>query len=175
MLLFGIAGKARSGKDTVAKYLEDSYRFHRMSFAGPLKLATHCMFDIEHVPDSEKEAEARFWGVSPRQMYQGVGDAMKDKFGRDFWVKRWQKEYSELAHIVDIVVSDVRFEEEAQTIRACGGHIIHLARPGAGLAGAEGLHNSEAGVEYDESDYVIHNEGSKDDLYEKLDKIMERL
>jgi hypothetical protein len=42
-----------------------------------------------------------------------------------------------------VVISDVRFINEVDAIRAAGGHVWKIERPGAGLTGAAALHASE--------------------------------
>jgi len=42
-----------------------------------------------------------------------------------------------------VVISDVRFVNEVEAIRAAGGHVWKIERPGAGLTGAEAQHASE--------------------------------
>lgn len=42
-----------------------------------------------------------------------------------------------------VVISDVRFLNEVDAIRAAGGHVWKIERPGAGLTGAAGQHVSE--------------------------------
>jgi hypothetical protein len=42
-----------------------------------------------------------------------------------------------------VVISDVRFKNEVEAIRAAGGMVWRVERPGSGLAGAAGAHVSE--------------------------------
>jgi hypothetical protein len=42
--LIGVHGKARSGKDTVARILGDEHGFVRTAFADPLKAASAVLF-----------------------------------------------------------------------------------------------------------------------------------
>ena len=62
----------------------------------------------------------------------------------------------------DVVVSDLRFENEATMIRGMGGTIIHLARPDAATVEH---HVSEAGVEFlANGDLQLINNGTIEDL-----------
>jgi hypothetical protein len=63
-----------------------------------------------------------------------------------------------------VVVSDVRFANEARAVRAAGGKVLSVERAGAGLDGAAGEHESERGVSPDLVDATIDNNGSLDDL-----------
>jgi len=42
-----------------------------------------------------------------------------------------------------VVISDVRFKNEIEAIKMCGGKVIRIVRPGAGLSGAAAAHGSE--------------------------------
>ena len=175
MKLIGITGKARSGKDSAARYLWTQYGFTRIALADPLKAAAQAMFglsDRQAWDDELKEVEIPFWGMTPRRMLQLLGtDASKPIFGNDIWVKRWLITYDLLNDTDDIVVPDVRVDIEADAIRSRGGIIIEVRRDVAGLPGAAGAHVSEGGLSAP-ADFVIHNNGTLEELYAALDTIV---
>lgn len=77
-----------------------------------------------------------------------------------------------------IVVSDVRFENEIRFIREVGGKLIRIKRPGAGLSGELGEHQSEVEMDSVPDDYfdlVIHNTGTLEDLHRIIDEFSESL
>ena len=175
MKLIGITGLARSGKDTIAKHLWTRYEFTRIAFADPLKLAVQQTFALiqAQLQDDLKEVVIPYWDLSPRQMYQYVGDAYKETFGEDFWVKRWRLSYSVFRDTDHVVVPDVRFDNEVNEIRAFGGVIIRVIR-GTGLEGVAGQHKSEAGIMLPVN-YTIDNLGSVSDLHDEVDRIVRSL
>lgn len=66
-----------------------------------------------------------------------------------------------------VIIPDVRFKNEVQHIRAAGGKLVRVVRPGAGLKGNFALHRSEiemAEIPDSEFDMVIQNTGTLDDL-----------
>ncbi len=70
-----------------------------------------------------------------------------------------------------VAIPDVRFQNEIEGIRAGGGKVIRVVRSGAGLVGATGNHASEteqAGIPDHHFDRVIINDGTLDDLREKV-------
>lgn len=73
---------------------------------------------------------------------------------------------------VGVVIPDVRFENEAQAIRAAGGWVMRVTRPGAGLRGAAGDHASEAGLPESRVDANVQNEGTLEDLGVAVDAVM---
>lgn len=178
--LIGIHGKARAGKDTAAKYLVSEHGFVRQAFADPLKRAGQAMFGLneqETWDDSLKEVVIPYWGMSPREMFQKLGtEGGREVFGEDLWLKRWLKFYEEYKDLSNIVVPDVRFENEAELVRARGGIVIHLttSRKSA-LKGNTTTHASEAGVEFKPGDYRLANDGTFAALYAKIDLILEQL
>ena len=70
------------------------------------------------------------------------------------------------------VVSDLRFENEAQFIRDRGGVVIHLLRPSAPAVNA---HASEDGIQCLQQDLLLANYGTVDELRQNLDDIVELL
>ena len=177
MKLIGITGKARSGKDTVARMLFAQHAFTRIAFADPLKLAAQQMFGLSKEQtwgDHKKEEVIPYWGMSPRQMFQLLGnEAVKPVFGADIWIKRWSMSYATLKDTDDIIVPDVRFDHEASHIRSLGGVIVEVQR-GIGLVGSTGDHVSERGLST-LPEYTIDNNGTLEDLRVKVMSLVEGL
>lgn len=172
MKLIGICGKAQSGKDTLAGYLCSQYGFARIAYADPLKMAAQDMFGLTHDQtwkDELKEVVIPYWNKTPRQIFQLLGtEASKPVFGDDIWTKRWYLSYMQASQ--PVVVTDVRFDVEYQQIKSLGGVILKVVR-GQGLQGVEGQHASEKGVSFP-ADFTLVNDGSKQDLFDKLDLVM---
>lgn len=171
--LIGFTGKARCGKDTAGDYLIKRHNFTRYGFADPLKRACSEMFGvpINHFYDDEfKEEVIPFWGYSPRQMAQLLGtEGGRELFDKNIWVKRaTQSFYDEAAseEFRGMVLTDVRFENEANWVRDNGGLLVHVWRNGIKEVTA---HSSEDGVEIKDNDMVIENNDSLDFLYENVD------
>jgi hypothetical protein len=181
MLFFGIAGHARSGKDTVAEYLCKELDLVRVAFADPVKCAAAEAFGVAPAKFFDPEAKELYdpyWGISPREMAQRVGtECFRREFGTDFWIRRADKDFR--LHNYYCVVPDVRFQEEAEFIVEKGGFIIHLTRPGAdGKVGVPN-HASEAGIDFTNfekgKEYAhIHNDVTLEQLYQLVDAAIEQ-
>jgi len=179
MELIGISGYAGSGKDTVADYYIENSRFARYSLADPIKKAASEMFGVPlaHFSDRElKEVVIPFWGFSPRYMAQIIGtECGRNLFRQDIWIKRAEVEYNKYRDNFNaggMVIPDIRFENEAVWIQKMGGTLIHITRPDYdGDVGTAG-HASEAGYSDNLKDYTVINDGTIEDLYEKINKIL---
>lgn len=71
----------------------------------------------------------------------------------------------------DVVIPDVRFENEIAGLIAKGAKLIRVVRTGAGLDGAAGAHRSEkeqGGIPDDRFDLVIENDGTLKDLEDAI-------
>ncbi len=175
MKLIGLSGFARSGKDTVGDYFTKNFRFVRYGFADPLKKSCAEMFGIplDHFYNPEfKEVVNEFWDISPREMAQKMGtECGRQVFRDDIWIKRAELEYIQFRDNFNaggMVITDVRFANEAQWINDMGGTMIHIERPG--FEGAVGLagHASEAGYPNELKHHIIVNDGTIEDLYKKV-------
>lgn len=177
-ILIGLTGKSGSGKSTAADYLWSTAGFLEMAFADRLKEATSVLFGWDRLALDDQEYKAEVcpvWGITRREGLQKLGtEAVRGVFGDDFWIKAWRQVYDQVQGIDNVVVSDVRFFNEADTIRAMGGVIVHIVRPGVETVGVPD-HVSESGVEVMPDDYVIMNDGSVEQLYEQLDGLLEYL
>ena len=168
-LIIGFAGKARSGKDTAGKYLVDEYQFLRYSFAQPLKDATKIMFHLTDKQIENKEKPAEPWGRSPRELYQKVGTDIARNIDVNVWVKGAEIFKNDNPGR-SIVITDVRFSNEAFWIRDQGGIVVYLQSETRGIY-ENGEHSSENGMKGDDVDIIIQNDGTINALHEKLEEL----
>lgn len=163
MRLIGIAGKARSGKDTAAKYLLNKLGgdWYSASFADPMKE----MLNVIGVDtgDNFKDLPVNQYGVSTRYMLQTLGTEWgRNLIDSNFWVDV----FANMNAYQCVIVPDVRFENEADLIREFG-FLIHIE----GRGGIEGSHISEQTLAVKPGDSVITNNGTLSELYARLDSI----
>lgn len=178
-VLIGLAGPAGSGKDTIGEFLWKNHGFLTMAFADRLKDVASTMFGWERLALAEREFKETVdpvWGITPREALQRLGtEAVQGAFGKDFWVRAWRQLYDQVRHGDDVVVTDVRFEHEAEVIRALGGLIIHVRRAAApGHNGVPG-HISEAGIKEASDDWILPNNGTLLDLEREVETLVEYL
>jgi hypothetical protein len=159
--LIGIAGIANSGKDTLASMLMECEAYRKVAFADPLKDMLCVMLDIsrELLEDREyKEATNPDLLTTPRFMMQSLGTEWGRKWiHKDLWIILARKRIEKYLQYRHVVVTDIRFENEAALIRELGGQIVHLLRPSAGINSA---HVSEQRIATHPGDYYLNNAGT---------------
>lgn len=183
-MLIGLLGEKYTGKDTSADYLVNNYGFVKDHHAKPLKDAAKVLFNFsdEQVNGSLKEVVDPRWGITPRQAMQFIGSLFRNNINdlipgiqSNFWVNllhmRIDKQLEEyMGEDLSTVVADVRFQNEVDEIKRKGGIVIKLIRDTNVVTDR---HESEAGiVNITGFDYIIYNNGAKEELYAQLDAIM---
>ncbi|MFJ2527168.1 deoxynucleotide monophosphate kinase [Pseudomonas helmanticensis] len=171
-LLLGLAGLARSGKDTAAQHLVNHHGFESYAFADPLRDGLMHILNLSpcDFEGDQKEQPLPWLGRSPRQLMQSLGTEWgRNSVHPELWLLLAAQNLDLLArthdHAKGFVVSDIRFENEADFIRKRGGIVIHLQRPKAKQVNS---HISESGVEVQAKDIVITNDGSINDFQKHL-------
>lgn len=157
--LLGITGKAGSGKSTAAQVLLDA-GWTRIKFADPLKDMIRAIgLDDRHIEGHLKEVPCELLrGKTPRHAMQTLGTEWgRECIAHDFWIAIAKRRIAlAMAAGLNVVVDDVRFENEADVIRELGGMVLGLER-GDGA----GFHVSESGVR---PDIRYQNAGTLEEL-----------
>tara|TARA_R110000796_G_scaffold1672_8_gene6909 strand:- start:141 stop:758 length:618 start_codon:yes stop_codon:yes gene_type:complete len=189
--LIGISGKIGNGKDLLfdiinyivtedywtsfEHYMHESTPvdviYQNKKFAGILKDITCKLIgcNVSQLEDREfKEAElGREWnGLTPRKILQLLGtEAGRQIIHPNIWVNAL---FANFATNSKWIVTDVRFPNEANIIKEKGGIMIRINRPGT-ESHCGGQHLSETSLDaYDKFDYVIENDGTVQDLIDKV-------
>ena len=185
-MLIGVVGLIGSGKDTVSKRLEQKHGFRRDSFAKSLKDAVSAMFNwdremLEGNGDDSRqwrEQPDEFWSkkfgktVTPRWVLQHFGtEVMRQHMHDAIWIDSCLSRYDGKP----TVISDTRFQNELKTIKENKGQIILVKRgelPTREQMQDKGAHKSEWDWMGWNFDHVIENDGTKEDLYNKVDDLV---
>ncbi len=181
MVLIGLLGKKGSGKDTVADHLVHSNGYTKMAFAEPLKDACKTLFNFseEQLYGDLKEVIDDNWGVSPRTVLQFVGTdlirkqmgSIMPQIGEKFWVHGLKVRYMNgLSKDPNFkcIVSDVRFQDEADMVMELGGIVVKLERD----AVAADEHISEKGIDTVRHNVLIKNNGTIKKLHDQIDQLL---
>lgn len=168
--LLGITGKAGSGKTTAADHLV-SLGWTRVKLAGPLKDMLRVIgLTDRHIEGDLKELPCDLLcGQTPRHAMVTLGTEWgRDMIGGDFWTGiAAARIRAALDAGQNVVVDDVRFENEATTIRDLGGAVLKIQR-NTDIAVA---HVSENGVD---ADTTYQNEGSLEELQGFVEYVFHR-
>jgi hypothetical protein len=164
MKIIGLTGPAGSGKDTVRQMLEQNHHCTGLAFADPMRAMLAPLLDLcgvgnEWMTQRElKELPIPGLGQSYRVLAQRLGTEWGRSIDPDFWVKVAAASMAEVMNIKGpntvFVISDVRFDNEAQWVKDHGGVIWHIHRPAAQAVAA---HQSENGIRPELVDLNILN------------------
>ena len=189
-MIVGLIGAKRTGKTTCAEYLINNYKFESIAFADPIKQACKIIFDFdeEQLEGKYKETVDERWGITPRQAFQIMGTDFFRQFlpenhkefekvvGNKMWIKRlmiWCEKNKEK----NIVISDIRFPNEAEEVKKMGGILIKITNPKVNIN--KDSHISEQLIDKIDYDYLINNNSDINSYYLQIDvlfnKIMEKM
>lgn len=161
-MIVGLTGRARAGKDSIAAILRSEHNFVQLSFAAPMRrfVASLLGCDLATLEQIKETPQELLGGKTPRFALQTLGTEWgRDQIADDLWVRCClAAAMREVVRGQSVVISDVRFENEAAAVRACSGVVWHVQRPGAAIA--ESGHRSESGVALHPRDVLLHNDGT---------------
>lgn len=168
MRIIGLTGKAGAGKDTVADYLCERHGFVRYAMASPLKRMLRCI-GVDADTRETKELPHPVFGVSPRRFAQTLGTEWGRQMIRDdIWLLcadifiQAQIDREPFIKPLDgIVITDIRFDNEAKWLLSRGGLLWEIRR---GEAPKVEAHVSEAGLSVFPT-RVIQNDGTFAELH----------
>ncbi|WP_172384871.1 hypothetical protein [Streptomyces sp. MNP-20] len=165
-----LIGKSRSGKDTVAQMLAAHGGYTRLAVADELRRAALRL--DPYIPLRYTQTPVRLstlirrlgWETAKdqfpevRRVLQEYGQAVRE-LEPEIWLRpvvgqlRQGTEWN-----LPCVVTDVRYLNEVEAVRAEGGVIVRVERPGSGLSGSAARHPSETELDALEPDHVLRND-----------------
>jgi hypothetical protein len=163
--IIGIAGRKRSGKNTFAEMLQVKHQYQQIAFSDALwnvLLAADPWIDpkgwrLSQIMHDTTRDEAKMMFPEIRRLLQRLGsEGVRDNIGVDTWLNVVTDKI--IANpTTSFLVTDVRFENEAQRIRELGGKIIKIERPGVEESYGSN-HASEQFVAAIQEDMLVNNE-----------------
>lgn len=167
--LVAFTGKTGAGKSTAAKALVERFGYVRIGFADPLKAMLGAF--LAHVGVHPETVQSMLHGVlknaptgylggnSARHAMQTLGTEWGRRcMGVDFWIEA-------LAHRLGyapkqkFVIDDLRFDNEAEFVRAKGGWVIEVRA--AAPPSPTPAHASERGIDRNLIDKIVMNYGDE--------------
>lgn len=129
-LIIGLHGKVGSGKDTVAREILKSfpeYSFKRKSFGYNVKKIVSIITGIDMRTILSRKIKTFYlksWNMTVGEMFQKIGtNALRDAFDDDIWIKSL---FNNINDDDNIIITDVRFINEAKSIKDRGGYLIKI-------------------------------------------------
>ena len=174
MHLIGICGKKGAGKDLFSSYLNEDLKWNTIAFAKPIKEAAKTIFLLKDSQVNgtleEKETFDVRWEKTPRQLLQELGTEVGRAMDPELWVKRCFLEIDQRPGDSGWIITDVRFINEAEALKAKGGVLIKIIREHSGTGVCES-HISEQQISGIVPDITIYNSGTKEDLKKRAREV----
>lgn len=186
-MIIGFTGKKQSGKDTAASHLVDK-GWKRIAFADPMRWCLEALDPIVELgmvfgakEDDNPHYQYTYNGLVTASGYDTaketcpefrrllqvfgteVGRNILGEYLGNIWLQiARQRIFGEQLEGNHVVITDVRFDDEAEMIRDLGGLVIEIQRGEADKA--KDSHVSEKGVSRHLIDHTIQNNDSIDHL-----------
>lgn len=172
--IFLIAGKARNGKDTVGNFIRDYYSNQKVI---TLQYSHYIKEYAKRISDWDGSEENK-----PRELLQQLGTSLiREQIDEYFFIHRMREDIRVYSYFYNvIIISDVRLEEEITALQEQfdNVYVLHVSRPNleSELTATQQHHRTEIGLDYfDRYDYKIINDGTLEDLKEKVEAIMKEV
>lgn len=176
-MIIGLSGYAQVGKDTVAQILVEDYGFTRIGFADTIKKAAYILDPIITL-DGMRLAHAidKFGWDGAKQVpeVRRILQVLGSEIGRDLIDPQlWVELTMHSVHPDDkIVISDVRYRNEAEEIKWKHGEIWRISRIQKDTP--VNIHRSETDMDSWDFDHYVSNSATIDDLKEEIAILMEK-
>lgn len=134
-------GPPRSGKDSIAKYLEP-YDFINIKFSRVLKDAAHALYGLnveyDHFESGKDSPQEEFYGLTPREVYINLSELyFKPMHGKNIFATLGAKSIQNQIEKgkTRFVITDLGFELELDEMLKIFGadslYFFYVMRPGA--------------------------------------------
>jgi cytidylate kinase len=168
-VLIALIGAPGSGKDTIAKRLVEQHGFVRFAFADKVRELAYATLDVP----SKRFLDSLGWEKAKRQTnffrehLERVGDGARKVFGQEFWIEQiFEEVKTAIINDADIVITDLRKENERDFVQNFDGIIWHVHRPGCERRPFDEWREGWAA-------FSIPNFGELEDLHRHVDECLQ--
>jgi len=200
----GLIGSGKDSVGTIIQQLQPDQNWQIKKFAKKLKQIASILTNIpiEIFEDQEfkktnlssecnvdtytSDCKSKSVPMTVRELLQILGtDALRDQLHKDVWINSMFVDF--MPDFIEVrdnefeevepnwVITDMRFENEFISVKRRGGFTIRVTRPSAEVADKSKLHSSETALHNYTFDFEIVNDGSFEDLREKVKKVLDSL
>ena len=168
--IIGLVARSRCGKDTVADYIIHKYptiNIVKRKLAGPIKNAAKELYgftDLE-LETNLKDIKIEAYNCSPRDVMVQITKSIMELSGTEFFTNRL---YESIGKNELTIITDIRYEHDIKRINENDGIVIKIERNINDIV----QYNNENNIDRLESDYIICNNGTLEQLYEQVDTIV---
>lgn len=185
MYKIAICGKANVGKDTIARMIGGQLKgYSTLAFADPLKEMVQIAYpEIPHewlwgasanrsniIPGAFKEGVP----LTVRQLLIDLGNDFGRAYKSDIWLRNFDHRFKNVTSSMPgfgAIVTDVRFRNEFDHLKSLGFYQVRVLRNSNAKIDDISETNQD-GIENSEFDYVLHNNGTLDELSDEVKKIL---
>lgn len=175
-MLIGFCGRAGAGKDLAGSFLTQPSKvnpcvvsFTRLNFSDALKRAACAItgWDLGALESQAFKADYDPVFGERRAFLQKLGTEVGRSMDADLWIKAWVAAYTRRPG--HVAVTDVRFANEAETLKRIGGLLVCVRRSVAEAAPI--THESEQHFAHLGHHVQLHNESTPDALFEQIETL----
>ena len=184
MKIIAFGYKKGVGKNTAGKFLntflrleKPQFKIKHISFAAKLKDIAYQLYGWAGLKRGvyyeshrdEKEIIIPKLGFSPRDIWIWIGNSM-----REIYANTWIDFVLHNIRTDILIITDLRFRNEADAIQKAGGFIVKIDRPNI----LQGMDPAEVDLDFwplHKWNYVINNTGTLQDLNRIIEKIAKDL
>ena len=174
MKIYVICGKARHGKDTTALAIKKAYGDKKVI---NLSYGSYIKEFAKNISDWDGRDETK-----PRELLQHLGtEVIRNNIDKDFFIKRLCNDIRVYSYYFDVItISDARFPDEIITPKKLFDDVITIkvvrSNFDTNLTLEEQKHSTETALDgFDDYDYIVENNGTIDELEEKILKIVKEV
>ena len=184
-IIVGLVGRKRVGKGTIAAQLVEKHGYTELAFADAVRGVMYRADPFVSVDppvrwtealDTLGYEEAKTVYPEVRRLLQGFGHDGIRTLDPEFWVNQLVKSVEAVPGDGPIVISDVRYRNELDTIARLNGYTAHVMRP---IYDERVLfreeHRSEGGLDTAVTDYTVWNDASISHLKTRADLLHAKL
>ena len=175
MKIILLGGKANSGKDSTAEYIDEYYRSRGVDVVN-IQIAYYIKMYAKQIAHWDGDNETK-----PRQLLQDLGtELIRKQIDEYFFIKRILQDIDIYSRYFDVItISDGRLPEEFASIKVAYPETVtvHVTRPNynSRLSKKQKEHVTESLVDDIEYDYDIVNDGTLDDLQKKAIELVQMI
>ena len=174
--IFIAAGKANSGKDTTCELINNYVKLKNLKSVN-LQFSSYIKMYAKEITNWNGNDDTK-----PRSLLQELGtDVIRKNINEDFFINRIIEDIKVYSYYFDVItISDARFPKELDSIKNNFKDVykINIKRPNFenNLNDVQRSHVTETALDnYNDYDYVVVNDGTINDLNDKIKQIVDKV